>query len=419
MSPEITSAIEIAGAALGGAAIGVERERAGQAKGHPPHFAGIRTFTLLGGLAGVIGWLWQHEARELALVLLLIAGALVVVAYVASSRREPDATTEVAAVVVLAAGILAGAGQLALASGIIAVAAVLLVEKSTLHTWVARIDDAELRAATRFAVMAVVILPLLPEGPYGPFDAIRPRTLWVLVLLFSGLSFAGYIARRFVGAERGYVVLGLLGGLISSTGVTFTFAAASREEREAVTPLAVGVIAASTVMFLRVVVASAILWPPLALAVLPYIAAPVIVGAIATVLGMRRRGPARAGAMEPPGNPLDLWNALKMAILFQVVFLLIGAVRQTWGNVGLLVSGAIVGFTDVDALTVSIARESQEVDLGIAAQALTVGMLSNTVLKMVVTLAVGEPRFRRLAAAGLFALACATVVGLLLVPTRP
>ncbi len=419
MSPEVASAVGIVGAALGGAAIGVERERSGHAKGRHPHFAGIRTFTLLGGLAGVTGWLWQHEARELAIVLLLSAGALVVAAYVASSRRELDATTEVAALVVLAAGVLAGAGYLALASGIIAITTLLLVEKSALHTMTARIDDAELRAAARFAVMAIVILPLLPEGPYGPFDAIRPRMLWILVLLFSGLSFAGFIARRFVDAKRGYVVLGLLGSLVSSTGVTLTFAGASRHERQSATPLAVGVIAASTVMFLRVVVGTAILQPPLALAVLPYVALPVVVGAVATALGLRR-APARGAALAPPPNPLDFRSALEMAALFQVVFVAVGAVRQVWGDVGLVVSAAVVGLTDVDALTVSVARTaSQGIEMGVAAKALTVGMLANTVLKLILALALGEPRFRRLAAAGLFALACATVVGLVLIPTQP
>ncbi len=133
--------------------------------------------------------------------------------------------------VVVAAGVFAGLGSFRLASGIIAILSLLLVEKSRLHSMVARIDDVSLRAAVRFGVMALVILPLLPSGPYGPLGGIRPRELWALVLFFSGLSFLGYVARRAVGPAHGYFVTGLIGGLISSTNVTFTFARLSRVRR--------------------------------------------------------------------------------------------------------------------------------------------------------------------------------------------
>ena len=176
--------------ALGGAAIGVEREWSGHASGPRARFAGVRTFTLLGLMAGIAGWLWKAEAMPLATALLAGGAGLVVVAYLAASRQDVDGTTEVAAFVVLAAGALAGAGWLALASGSIAASALLLVEKSRLHALVARLDDTSLRTGFRFAVMAIVILPLLPEGPYGPFGGVRPRELWMWVLFFSGLSFA-------------------------------------------------------------------------------------------------------------------------------------------------------------------------------------------------------------------------------------
>lgn len=157
-------------------------------------------------------------------------------AYVAASRRHVDGTTEVTALVVLAAGLLAGTGAIVLASALFVVTTLLLVEKPRLHSIVARIDDAGLRAGVRFAVMAIVILPLLPRGPLGPLGAVRPRQLWFFVLLFSGLSFAGYLVRRVVGTERGYSVAGLLGGFLSSTAVAFTFARTSRENQSASFP---------------------------------------------------------------------------------------------------------------------------------------------------------------------------------------
>src|SRR5688572_11521561 len=217
-------------AALGGLAVGLEREWSGHASGPGARFAGIRTFTLLGLLAGFAGWLWTEQFQSLAVVLMAGTVALVVAAYVAVSRRDTDATTEVAALVVLASGVVAGIGYWALAGGSIAVTTLLLVEKSRIHDIARRIDDTSLRAGVRFGVMAVVILPLLPEGPFGPGAGLRPRTLWTAVLIFSGLSFAAYLARKAFREGAGFLAAGLLGGMMSSTAVTFTFSRLSRTQ---------------------------------------------------------------------------------------------------------------------------------------------------------------------------------------------
>src|SRR5262245_58521441 len=164
MSADV-GAIGIVVAALGGAAIGVERQRSGHATGRHARFGGVRTFTLIGGIAGLAGWLTLQGYAVLGAVVAAGAIALVVAGYIAASRDAVDATTEAAALVVIGAGIAAGTGRLALASASVAVCVLLLVEKSRLHAIVRRIGDAELRAAARFGVMSVVVLPLLPEGP--------------------------------------------------------------------------------------------------------------------------------------------------------------------------------------------------------------------------------------------------------------
>ena len=413
-SPEAEAVLLIAAAAVGGLAVGVERQWSGHATGPQARFGGIRTFTLLGGFAGVAGWLWTEGYAALATAFVAAAVGLVVVAYASASRREVDATTEVAALVVIAAGVLAGLQHVRLASGIIAVTVVILVEKSHLHSMVARINDAEIRAASRFAIMAVVILPLLPSGPYGPLGGVRPRELWALVLLFSGISFAGYIARRAVGAGRGYPVTGLLGGLISSTSVTLNFARASRSEVEMGASLAAGVVAASTLLFLRVLAAALILSPPLAMAIIPLVAAPFVVGVAASAVSLRFEQPAARKA-EPPSNPLQIWNAVQMVLLFQLVLFAIYLVRREAGDAGLLVSGAVLGFTDVDALTLSMAKSvSTGTQASIAAQAIAIGIVSNTALKMILALALGRARFRVLACAGLALIGLATGASILL-----
>ncbi|MGC4085362.1 MAG: MgtC/SapB family protein [Vicinamibacterales bacterium] len=151
-------------AALGGAGIGVERQQSGHASGQDARFAGIRTFTLIGTVAGIAGWLTREHYTALALTLVVGLVAIVVSAYAVSSRQDIDATTEVAALVAIAAGLLAGLGLTAVASGIIALTVFLLVEKSRLHELVARINDSELQAASRFAVMAVVVSAIAPRG---------------------------------------------------------------------------------------------------------------------------------------------------------------------------------------------------------------------------------------------------------------
>lgn len=401
LTPELQAAIRIMAAAIAGLAVGVERQWSGHASGPEARFGGVRTFALLGGLAGIAGWLWSTGSMALATILLAGAVGLVVVAYANASRHGVDATTEVAGLVVLAAGVMAGTGRVELASGIIAVTLITLVEKSRLHSIVGRLNDAEMRAGSRFAVMAVVILPLLPEGPYGPLGGVRPRELWALVLLFAGLSFAGYIARRAVGPKRGYAVAGMLGGLVSSTSVTLNFARASRSEPRIAVPLAAGVVAASTVLFVRTLLAAAILSQALALAALPLLAGPFLVGVLASVFSLR--GPApHATELEEPANPLQFWNALQMVLLFQLVLFAVHVLRERAGDVGVLVSGVVVGFTDVDALTLSMAKSvSGGVEANVAACAVALGIVSNTVLKLIISLVVGGKHFRRLAGGGL------------------
>ncbi len=411
MSPEQQNVVGIAIAALGGAAVGLEREWSGHAGGQQAHFAGFRTFTLLGGLAGIAGCFWALGFHPVAMVLLGGAVALVVVAYLAASRRVVDGTTEVAALVVLSAGVLAGTGYLVLASAIVAITTLLLVEKSRLHALIARIDDAGLRAGVRFAVMAVVILPLLPRGPYGPLGGIRPRQLWLFVLLFSGLSFIGYVARRLIGTERGYTVAGLLGGFVSSTAVAFTFSRLSREDRNFSFPLSVGVVAACTVMNLRVMVATAILRPGLAWALLPYLAAPFLVGAIVVLIGLKRS--EEKTAVPAPSNPLQVLPALQMTVLFQLVLFVVYAVRSHWGEAGLLLSGAVLGLTDVDVLTISMANSAGvQISIPVAAQAIAIGILSNTILKLLLGAAIGRGKFRVLMPAWLTLMAVASAASI-------
>ncbi len=410
---DLTASFGVLVAMLGGFAIGLERQWSGHATGAEAHFGGLRTFTLLGGLAGLAGWMSVLGQTALAVVLLAAAVSLVVIGYAAASRTDIDATTEVAAIVVLAAGTLAGAGHRMVASAVIAVTALLLLEKSRLHTAVARIDDEALRASAKFAAMALVILPLLPEGPYGPYGAVRPRELWTLVLFFSGLGFLGWIARRMVGAERGAIVSGLLGGIVSSTSVTLNFARDSRATGSPRLPLAAGAISACTVMLLRVTLVCAVLNPALAATLPRYVLVPFTVGVVGVLVAWRSK---RGASVSTPqgGSPLQLGAALQMTALFQVVLLVILVVQARWSDSALVATSAFVGLTDLDALTLSLARHSASTEIPATALALLAGIVSNTLLKAVVAVFVGRGAFRVLTTATLVAMAAAAAVPLLL-----
>jgi uncharacterized membrane protein (DUF4010 family) len=400
-------------ATLGGTAVGLERQWSGHADGPSARFGGIRTFTMLGAVSGLSGWLLTVDQRAAATVLLAGAIAVIVAAYAAASRRDVDATTEVAALVVIAAGVFAGLGSFRLASGIIALLSLLLIEKSRLHSMVARIDDVSLRAAVRFGVMALVILPLLPSGPYGPLGGIRPRELWALVLFFSGLSFLGYVARRAVGSGQGYFATGLIGGLMSSTNVTFTFARASRTQPAIGRELAFGAVAANAMLFPRVLVATAVLNAPLAPLLAPYFLLPAIIAAGVAALGART-----VSAVESDGttrhNPLQPLEALRMAALFQIVLMAVHLANRTWGATGIVTTAALLGLTDVDALTMSMARGAGAASLELAARAIAIGVAANTALKLVLALAFSAGSFRSIAGATLAAMLCASVAWLAL-----
>jgi uncharacterized membrane protein (DUF4010 family) len=419
MNEALDVVVRLAVASLAGIGVGMEREWSGHASGPEGRFGGIRTFFLYGLTAGIAGWLAATGMTAPATVLLAAQAAFAVAAWVVAVRRHPedlDATTEIAALAVLALGVLAGLGRLDLAAGATAVVVLALSEKGRIHGFVRRIGEPTLRAGLQFAVLALVILPLLPTGPYGPYDAIRPRALWTLVLVFSGLNFAGYLARRGIGEDRGYALTGAMGGLVSSTGVTAVFSRRSRDEPEAGRALALGVVAACTILSARIAVITAILDPRVTLHLAPALVLPALVGGVIAFREFRRTSAAARDHGELSGSPLNLVSAIRLAILLQAAFLAVEVVGDRVGGTAILGLAALLGLTDTDALTVSMTTRP-EVAGGVAAAAtaIGVGIVSNGLMKLGLVLGLGRGEFRRLASLGLLLLLVATGVGVLLI----
>lgn len=415
----LTIFIRLGVAALGGLAVGIEREWSVSRGQHVPHFAGVRTFLLLAVLGAMGALLTQAGLAWASAALIAAAAALVVIGYLLTSKKGQDVggTTEVAGLLVLTGGLFAGLGNLTLASGLFAVMTLVLIEKGRLHRFVSRIQSVELVAAARFAVLALVVFPLLPEGPLGPAPGIRPQHLWALVLVFSGLSFAGFLALRLIGGHRGYYAVGLLGGLVSSTTVTLNFSRESRRQPELGRALALGVVAACSMMPLRTLLLILALNPPVGRHTAPYLLPPALAGlGVAWWLNATHRHPS-TGRASTPDNPLRFLSAIQMVLAFQAVLYALDWVQGRFGAHGLLGSAALLGLTDVDALTYSMVQlGGAQTAPEIAAKALAIGVLSNTLFKGGVALGLGRRGFRTIAAAGLAAIGAASLAALLLIP---
>ncbi len=324
---------------------------------------------------------------------------MVMIVRVSAGSISRDATTEIAALVVLASGVIAGIGYLGISAALYAWTVLLLIEKSWLHRLADRIGVIELEAAARFAAMALIVLPLLPSGSYGPRGVLNLRSVWILVLAFSVISFAGYLVRRVMGAKIGWVLTGLIGGMISSTQVALSFSRDSRDRPESHFPLFGGVMAATAVSMVRVCVLCLLLRPRLAIATLGYIAAPLLITVLFVLYSLRR--PSGQSSFFEERNPLRVFAAVYLALIFVAAQYLTTFARAWFGNVGLIGSATVLGFFDIDALVASLAPMlRQGMQTAESARVLTFGILGNTAVKFAITLIWGKGIFRRNAALG-------------------
>jgi uncharacterized membrane protein (DUF4010 family) len=423
---ELGAALRLAIAALIGIAVGLEREWSGHAAGPQARFAGLRTFLLLGLVGGAAGLSASAGHEILGAVIAAGGAAFAITAYVMVVRQpgaDRDGTTEAAAILVVALGVVAGAVSWLIAAAAGSLMVLALNEKKRLHAAIQHVRQEELSAALQFAVLALVVLPLLPQGPYLGWAAIRPRSLWIIVLLFCAINFAGFLARRSAGEGRGYLLTGLLGGVISSTAVTFGFARYSRLYPTSSAALAAGVIGACTILVPRVLVISFALNPEVATNLLPYIVPAGLIGAVVVVLAWRQGETWEDGhRVSAPiswlaadeKNPLRLGLAIRLAVIFQVAILAIKYARDAWAVKGLYATSVVLGLTDVDALNVSMSTPSTEILPALAAKAISVGILANTIVKVGISVAVGTKRYRLIAAGVLAAMATAIGVALVL-----
>ena len=340
-----------------GLLIGVQRGWASREGKPGSRFAGIRTHALFGLLGGMAGAL-QGRASGLATVLLAAGAALIVLGYWRSTRGRASlsGTASLTGLITLAAGFLAGSGEYALASAMAGTTVLVLSQRSRWHHWLKHIDEAEMIAIARFALIALVILPLLPNDPIGPYDAWKPRQLWLVVVLVSGFSFAGYAAVRLLGPARGVLATAAAGSMVSSTAVTASLAGKLRDGTGDMMLLNAGVALASATMFLRVMLLTGTL-AGYALPGFATFAAPaMLISLLACWLLLQRRG--SGGAAYDDGvklrNPFDLAPALLLMALTMALTLAARWVLERFGHSGLATVLAISGSVDVDSAIITM-----------------------------------------------------------------
>jgi uncharacterized membrane protein (DUF4010 family) len=387
---------DFATALLIGALIGVEREKR-KADGEPG-IGGLRTFILFALVGAVAGFLSRGQAVPWVLmaIMLPVAG-LAFAGYWLVTKGQPGSfglTTELAAVAVCLLGAMTMLGHRELAIGLGVVTAAVLAYKQPLHGLVAKLGWDDVYAGVRLLLATFVILPLLPDRTLDPWDALNPYKLWLLVILISGLSLVGYVATRWLGAGRGIVLTGLTGGLVSSTAVTLSFAKRGRDEPVAAAALACGILLAWAVMFGRILglvlaVNRDLLWP-----LLPFMLAMGTVSVLAGWLLYRRSGEAEGKEDVPLRNPFSLTSAVKFGLLFAAVLLLVKLVQFYFPG-GVYILAALAGLTDVDAITLSMADYARTNPTNVAALAVIIAAVSNTVVKCAMVTSLGGPALRR------------------------
>jgi len=375
-------------------------------------FAGVRTFPLL-TLAGYLS-ARAAEAWLLPLTMALV-GALVVISYLRTSRQELGMTTEVVALIAPLLGALVQEGETMLAASSAVLVTLLLTLKAPLHRIAGAVSESELLSILKFAVVAVVLVPLLPNEAMGPYGAIVPYQVGLVVVILCAVSLGGYLLVRILGSYSGWALAGLLGGLVSSTAVTLSFAGKAREAPALERALAVGILLASTILYARGLFLARLFDAELAAYLAPRLAGLFVVSVVFAAFQYRKAGGEREPGPMALGNPVELGRAATLAIIFAAVLVLARAAQERIGASGLMLTGVVGGLVDVDSVTVAAARMRRLglAPVDVAAGSYLLATLSNLVLKAGVVAGVGGLGLARRVLPAFVTMAAATIALLL------
>lgn len=378
-------AIALGAALAAGLLIGTERGWSLRGQRAGSRIAGVRTFTLLGLAGGLAGILAGRGLTLAAGGIALAAAAVPGIGYARDAARRRDATSAVAALATLAIGLLAGVGSAGLALAAAAAVVLVLALREELHGFVGRLSEDDVKALARFSIIALGVLPFLPDRAMGPYGAWNPAKLWWVVVLVTGFSFLAYGANRVFGASRGTLATALIGGAYSSTAVTQSLAQRLGGERQGGAEAA-GIAVASAVMYLRVIVLVAAFAQRLLLD-FALLIAPALAVAWLAAFALYRKAP-RCDGPSPPGNPIALLPAFGFLAFVAAAAVAAQWAQQRFGESGIAVLLFVMGTMDVDASIVTAGGLPPEaIGAALAAAAIGGTIVANMAVKIGVTLA--------------------------------
>ncbi|MEX2049562.1 MAG: MgtC/SapB family protein [Gemmatimonadota bacterium] len=375
--------------ALGiGLLVGLQKERA------ESPLAGLKTFALVSVFGAVSAILaaqtgpWILAAGLLAVTAMLVTGNIMMMM---KGDLNPGQTTEVAMVLTFLIGALVVTGPREVAIVLGATVAMLLHLREELKSWVAKLSRSDVRAIMQFVVISLIVLPVLPDRTYGPYDVLNPRQIWWMVVLIVGLNLLGYAAFRMFGARAGTALAGLLGGVVSSTATTMGYARQTKRSDAKTRTAVVIVWIASGVVFVRILLEVGAVAPSF----LPVAAGPMAVMLLffVSAAGAMWRSTNSAGESPlEPGNPSELKPALLFGLLYAAVILAVAAARDLLGTAGLFAAAAVSGLTDIDAITLSTAHlvATDVVDASTGWRLIMVAAMSNLLFKLLLVASLGS-----------------------------
>ena len=395
-----------------GLLIGLERERNPSAK------AGLRTFALVslsGTLAAMLSQITQSP-WILALGLFTI-GLVIVAAYFGPKAPgdDPGTTTSAALLICYLLGAMVWFGAQTPALMLAIVVTILLYFKPELRGWSQGLSRRDLISIFQFAVLTFIILPILPDHNYGPYNTLNPHQTWLMVVLISGLSLAGYIALRIVGQRYGAALLGFLGGLVSSTATSMVYA--RHGKNEGMTQLAASVILiANLVVIVRLAIEGVAVSSKALPYLLPVLGSGLVFGLIGTAFLWRHLAKSAYLPMPEITNPTEIRTALGFGLLYAAVLFFSAWLSDLAGSKGLYAVALVSGLTDVDAITLSSLRlfELGKLESSQAVTAITLAFLANLVFKFGLIATIGGTQLAKKCAIGFVSMGVGMGIGLAL-----
>lgn len=388
--------------------IGLERQFSKEANEKEEQFAGVRTHTMVAIFGFLSAFLASQFGGWLFGVALSGMFILVIVSYIQISRTPGNrgGTSEIASIITYLLGSLVFLQHILFALIIMVVVLLLLVFKPSLHGFIKKLTREELHAIILFVIMSALVIPFLPDTNFGPYDLWNLQEIWKMVVLVSGTSLVGYMIAKVLG-NKGTLLAGIVGGLVSSTSVALTFSRRSKLSSSAASSFyyAMGIISACTIMFPRILFEVYVVNRQLAQQLwLPVILVSLAGFGAAFFIYKFKKGKADAESL-PLKNPLDLGTAIKFALFFAAIQWLVQFSSEQFGNNGTYIAGAISGITDVDAITLSMAKMahgSAQSDLAI--NTILIAALSNTLVKFIIVMSLGSVQLRKTAFIGFLAI---------------